>query len=178
MFTDIKERLLAVLKKQTTIELFKSIAVGLASAAVDFLLTAIFLYAYGNAHYEGFWGVFSGATVDGLPYSPQFSVYITATVIGFISGVLVNYILSSIFVFKYGNVGKSKRGFIKFMLFSAIGLGLTSLGSWIGYDVIGGNLWVVKIIVQFIVFIYNFITRRMFIYNVKLIHNDENTINL
>ncbi|MDE6200947.1 MAG: GtrA family protein [Clostridiales bacterium] len=173
----MKFSLLAYLKKQTTLEFLKSVAVGLASNAVDFLLTAVFLYAYGHEHYDGFWGVFSGATVGG-PYSPQFSVYITATVIGYISAVLVNYLLSSIFVFKYGNVGKNKYGFLKFIFFSAIGLGLTSLGSWIGYDVIGGNIWVVKLIVQLIVFVYNFITRRLFIFNVNLIRDDENTINL
>lgn len=179
MMKGFKERFLSVFKnKHTTLEFLKSIAVGLASNAVDFLLTAVFLYAYGNEYYDGFWGVFSGATVNGIPYSPQFSVYITATVIGFISAVLVNYILSSVFVFKYGNVGKSKSGFVKFMIFSAIGLGLTSLGSWIGYDLLNGNIWIVKLIVQLIVFVYNFVTRRLFIFNVKLIRDDENTINL
>lgn len=163
--------------KQTTLEFLKSIAVGLASNAVDFLLTAVFLYAYGHAHYDGFWGVFSGATVGGA-YSPQLSVYITATVIGYISAILVNYILSSFFVFKYGNVGKNSYGFLKFVIFSAIGLGITSLGSWIGYDVLGGNIWIVKLIVQLIVFVYNFVTRRLFIFNVDLIRDDENTINL
>lgn len=169
---------LAYLKKQTTLEFLKSVAVGLASNAVDFLLTAVFLYAYGHEHYDGFWGVFSGATVNNVPYSPQFSVFITATVIGYIAAILVNYLLSSIFVFKYGNVGKNKYGFLKFVIFSAIGLGLTSLGSWIGYDVIGGNIWIVKLIVQLIVFVYNFITRRLFIFNVNLIRDDENTISL
>ena len=169
---------LEFIKKQTTIEFLKSVAVGLASSAVDFLLTAVFLYAYEHQHYDGFFGVFSGATVNGSPYSPPFSVYITATVIGYISSILVNYILSSLFVYKNGNVGKTKRGFLKFLFFSAIGLGLTSLFSWIGYDVIGGNIWVVKLIVQFVVFIYNFITRKLFIYNVNLIRDDENTISL
>lgn len=164
--------------KQTTLELLKSIAVGLLSAAVDFLITALFLYAYGHEHYAGFGGVFTGQTISGVDYTPTVSVYITATVIGFILSVLVNYILSSVFVYKYGNVGKSKLGFIKFIIFSVIGLGITSLGSWLGYDVIGGNMWVVKVIMQFIVFIYNFVTRRMFIYNVELIRDDESTINL
>ncbi len=164
--------------KQTTIEFLKSIAVGLASNAVDFLLTAVFLYAYGNEYYDGFIGVFSGATKGGIVYEPTLSVYITATVIGYVAAILVNYILSSVFVFKYGNVGKNSHGFIKFVIFSAIGLGLTSLGSWIGYDIIGGNIWIVKLLVQLIVFVYNFITRRMFIFNVNLIRDDENTINL
>ena len=175
----MKKGLFAAFKnKQTSIAFLKSIAVGLASNAVDFLLTAVFLYAYCHEHYDGFWGVFTGATRGGLPYSPPLSVYITATVIGYVSAILLNYLLSSVFVFKYGNVGKSSHGFIKFVIFSALGLGLTSLGSWIGYDLIGGNIWIVKLIVQFLVFIYNFITRRLFIFNVNLIRDDENTINL
>ncbi len=168
----------ALKDKKTVIEILKSIGVGLASNAVDFLLTAVFLYAYGHEHYKGFFGVFSGATVDGNPYSPPFSVYITATVIGFSTAVIVNYVLSFVFVFKYGNVGKTKIGFIKFVIFSLIGLGITSLGSWIGYDVLGCNLWLTKLVIQLIVFVYNFITRRLFIFNVDLIRDDENTISL
>ncbi|MCM1367327.1 MAG: GtrA family protein [Roseburia sp.] len=164
--------------KQTTVEVLKSIAVGLFSNAVDFLLTAAFLYAYGHEYYNGFLGVFTGATTGGTAYDPPSSVYVSATAIGFVAAILINYILSSIFVYKYGNVGKNKRGFVKFIIFSAIGLGITSLGSWIGYDVIGGNMWIVKLIVQLIVFVYNFITRRLFIFNVELIRDDENTINL
>lgn len=164
--------------KQTTVEILKSIAVGLFCNAVDFLLTAIFLYAYGHEFYDGFWGVFTGATTGGTSYDPPSSVYVSATAIGFVTAILLNYLLSSIFVYKYGNVGKNKRGFIKFVIFSAIGLGITSLGSWLGYDVIGGNMWIVKLIVQFIVFIYNFVTRRLFIFNVNLIRDDENTIKL
>ena len=60
--------------KQTTVEILKSVAVGLISNAVDFLLTAIFLYAYGNKYYDGFWVVFTCATTSGTPYSPQVSV--------------------------------------------------------------------------------------------------------
>lgn len=162
--------------KQTTIELLKSIAVGLASNAIDFLLTAVFIYAYGHDYYDGFWGVFTGSTV--AAYTPPISVYMTANVIGFISAILLNYFLSSVFVFQYGNVGKNKSGFIKFLILSAIGLGLTSLGGWLGYDVLNCNLWLTKLVVQFLVFIYNFITRRIFIFNLELIRDDENTIKL
>lgn len=168
----------ALKDKKTVIEILKSVGVGLASNAVDFLITAIFLYAYGHDSYKGFFGVFTGATVDGVPVNTPFSIYITATIIGFSMAVILNYVLSSVFVFKYGNVGKTKMGFFKFVIFSLIGLGITSLGNWIGYDVLGCNMWLTKLVIQFIVFIYNFITRRLFIYNVNLIRDDENTISL
>ncbi len=164
--------------RQTKIEFFKSIAVGLASNAVDFILTAVILYAYGHEYYDGFWNVFTGTTIGGAVYVPPTSVYIFANAIGFVAAVVLNYFLSSMFVFKYGNVGKNKSGFIKFVVFSAVGLGITSLGCWIGYDVCGFNLWLTKLVVQFIVFVYNFITRRLFIFNLDLIRDDESTINL
>lgn len=165
------------MSKQAPIEFLKSIAVGLFSNGIDFLLTAVFLYAFGHDHYNGFGGVFTGAAIDGV-YTPPTSVYITSNAIGFIIAVLINYLLSSLFVFKYGNVGKNKVGFIKFSIFSLIGLGLTSLGCYIGYDVFGCNLWLTKLVVQGIVFVYNFLTRKFFIFNVNLIRDDQNTINL
>ena len=159
--------------KHAVIEFLKSMAVVFFLNAVDFLLTALFLYAYGHEHYDGFLQLFTGGG-----YEPPTSIYITANVIGFVCAILVNYLLSSIFVFKYGNVGKTKKGFVKFLLFSLLGLGLTSLGCYIGYDVLGCNPWLTKIVIQCIVFVYNFITRRLFIFNVDLIRDDENTINL
>ncbi len=164
--------------KKTLLELLKSMAVGLFCNAIDFLLSAAFIYAYGHEIYDGFWGVFTGATVTGVPYDVPSSIYITANAIGFVTAVLLNYILSSVFVFKYGNVGKNKIGFIKFIVISLIGLGITSLGSWIGYDLLGCNLWLTKLVVQFIVFIYNYLMRRFFIFNINLIRDDENTISL
>ena len=82
------------------------------------------------------------------------------------------------FVYEYGNVGKNKKGFIKFLIFTLIGLSITTLGNYIGHTLIGGNVWLVKWIVVLIVFLFNFFTRKYFIFNIALIQDDENTINL
>ena len=139
--------------KQAVIEFLKSMAVGFFSNAVDFLVTALFTYAYGHEHYTSFVDFFMGNS-----YNPPLSIYITANVIGFTCAVLLNYFLSSFFVFKYGNVGKTKKGFLKFIIFSLIGLGLTSLGCWIGYDLLDCNPWLTKIVIQCIVFENNLIS--------------------
>lgn len=165
-------------KKQFGGEFLKSIACGIFSNTLDFILTAVIIYAAGHEHYPNFFAAFTGQTIDNIAYSPPSSIYLSATVLGFVVAVIVNYILSYHFVYKNGNVGKNKKGFLKFIIFSAIGLALTSLGSWIGYDVLGGNMWITKLIVQLIVFVYNFLTRKFFIFNIDLIRDDENTIQL
>ena len=76
------------------------------------------------------------------------------------------------------HVGKNKKGFIKFLLFTLIGLSVTTLGNFIGHNLLGGNVWLVKWIVILIVFVFNFFTRKYFIFNIKLIRDDEHTIKL
>lgn len=164
--------------KRTRKEWLLSMAVGTASTVIDFLVTAAVLYAEGHAYYDGFFAVFSGKTVTGAPHITPTSVYLTSIVLGFLFSFLFNYVMSVFFVYQYGNVGRNKKGFIKFLIFTLIGLSLTTLGNFIGHTVLGGNVWLVKWIVILIVFVFNFYTRKFFIFNIKLIQDDEKTIHL
>lgn len=164
--------------KAAKFEFLRSVACGLSSSAVDFLLTAIIIYVSGHEHYANFWGAFTGIAANGSVYTPPTSMYIIATTIGFIVSVSLNYILSVLYVYRYGNIGKNKKGFIKFIILSLIGLGMTSLFSYIGYDVLGCNLWLTKLVVSLIVFVFNFFTRKRFVFNLNLIRDDEHTIQL
>lgn len=172
------EKLKQKFPKQSRVEILKSIGCGLFTSGLDFLVTALIIYIACHDYYANIGGAFTGLDLNGLPYDLPTSVYIYATAIGFTVSVALNYILSYLFVYNNGNVGKNKRGFLKFVILSIIGLGLTSLGSYIGYDIIGGNIWITKLIVCLIVFVYNFITRKIFIFNINLIRDDENTIRL
>lgn len=152
----------------------------MVSTLIDFLITALILYMAGHEHYDGFIGVFSGKTVGGA-YSPPMSIYITATVLSFIVSILFNYIMSVFFVYEYGNVGKNARGFMKFAIFALIGLTITTVGSLICshiFGLSGSNVWWIKITITVIVFVFNFFTRKYFVFNIALIRDDENTINL
>ena len=154
--------------------------VGAAATLLDFLFTALILYMAGHEHYDGFIGVFTGKTVGGA-YAPPMSIYITATVLGFIVSVLFTYIMCVFFVYEYGNVGKNGRGFIKFAVFAAIGLTITTVSSLICSHIFGlhgSNVWWIKITTAVIVFVFNFFTRKYFVFNIALIRDDENTINL
>ena len=85
------------------------------------------------------------------------------------------------FVYEYGNVGKNAKGFTKFAIFALIGLTITTVGSLLCSLVFGLNgskIWWIKITITVVVFVFNFFTRKYFVFNIALIRDDENTINL
>lgn len=99
-----------------------------------------------------------------------------ASVFGFIISVIVNYLLSMKYVFaRKTDINKSKE-FIIFIVLSVIGLGINSLIIWLStailyskvefiYNNVGDSLFVAcaKIFATFIVMVYNFITRKIFL---------------
>lgn len=168
----------ALKNKRARKEYIKSIIVGWSATALDFIITAVIMYIEGRESFGNFFNVFSGKTLTGIPHVTPTSIYMTATILGFCVSFAFNYVLSVFFVYEYGNVGRNKKGFLKFALFALIGLTITSLGSLIGYAGIGGNVWFVKIAITCIVFVFNFFTRKYFVFNIALIRDDEKTINL
>lgn len=89
--------------------------------------------------------------------------YLAASAIAFSVSVVVNYILSILFVFDVDKSKDSKKNFALFIIFSIIGLGLTELLMWVGVDVCRINYHFAKIGSTAIVMVFNFITRKMFL---------------
>ena len=89
--------------------------------------------------------------------------YLASAAVAFSVSVIVNYILSIMFVFDVNKEKDSKRNFILFIVFSIIGLGLTELLMWIGVDLIGISYLLVKIGATGIVMVFNFVTRKKFL---------------
>lgn len=85
---------------------------------------------------------------------------LAASAISFSVSVTVNYILSTLFVFKSNNDNKIKE-FLVFVVLSAGGLLLTQLIMWIGTEVMARYYLWVKIIAEIFVPIYNFVTRKI-----------------
>ena len=95
-------------KKQNTWELIKFLITGAVCAIADFLTTSLFL-----------------KITESLPNTAQSAISLLA---GFIVGVILNYILSTFWVFKGKqdrSVTKSARFIILFVIFSAIAYGLS-----------------------------------------------------
>jgi len=90
--------------------------------------------------------------------------YLICAVFGFIVGVTVNFILSVKFIFRNkARVGKMGEITV-YVLVGAVGLGMTAGLMWLFTEYAGLFYMVSKIIATFIVFIWNFVSRKVFLY--------------
>lgn len=93
-------------------------------------------------------------------------VYI-ATALGFIAGLVYNYILSLLFVFESAKTGKKGRtagAFLLFAVIGVIGLLLTEAGMYAGYQLLHIHYMIVKIFVAAVVLIWNYAARKLLIF--------------
>ena len=121
-----------------------------------------------------------------FPKGNTYSIYL-ATAIGFILGLIVNYVLSLKFVFtqaKDQGKGRDTKSFAIFAVIGIIGLGLTELGMYIGcdllkpqldgcltyigdlinYDLVKYGYLLVKCIVTAVVLLWNYAGRKIIIF--------------
>jgi Predicted membrane protein len=91
-----------------------------------------------------------------------------ATALGFIAGLIYNYILSILFVFKKASEkvkGKQLRSFLIFAVIGIIGLGLTEGGMYAGINLFGSSFYlVIKVFVAAVVLMWNYIGRKILIF--------------
>lgn len=100
-------------------------------------------------------------------------VYV-ATVFGFFVGLAVNYMLSLWFVFtqkKDRGKGRSIGAFIVFGVVGILGLLWTELGMWIGIELLCWNYMIVKILVTGAVLFWNYLGRKLLVFNSKELEN-------
>ena len=91
-----------------------------------------------------------------------------STAAGTAAGLIVNYILSLLFVFRKEenkNSGKSAADFLIFVIIGVIGLGLTELGMYIGVYVFDIHYLITKVVVAALVLIWNYAGRKIFVFN-------------
>ncbi len=90
--------------------------------------------------------------------------YPVATALGFCAGLITNYTLCILWVWR----GAHKQTARDFFLFTAIGLaglGITELGMWIGVGLAGFGASPVKIVVAGVVLFWNFILRKFLVFS-------------
>lgn len=90
------------------------------------------------------------------------SVLLSAA-IAFTISVIVNYILSVVWVFDVDKNKSAKKNFVIFIVLSIVGLGITELIMYLGSDILNINYMIVKIIATAVVMVFNFVTRKMFL---------------
>ncbi len=99
----------------------------------------------------------------------EWGVYVS-TVMGFLVGLAVNYVLSLKFVFtRDGDAGKGRTAgaFLAFGAIGLIGLAATELGMWVGVEILEWNYRVVKFLVTGLVLAWNYLGRRIFVFGLE-----------
>ncbi len=143
---------------KTLAEILRFLIVGGIATIIDFVVMGVVLYIFDPSLYPSFWNVFVGGA------EPAVIATIVGTGAGFVAGLIFNYIFSIIFVYNEKGNSKSVKGFVVFALLSAIGLLIHIFGMWLGFDILGINEWIVKIILTIIVLIYNYISKKLIIF--------------
>ena len=90
--------------------------------------------------------------------------YLISAVLSFIISVLVNYLMSTKWVFNRDNIENKVLEFNLFILISTIGLGFTEILLYFFTDIIGIYYLISKIISAILVLFWNFIARRVMFY--------------
>ena len=151
-------------KKELFWEIFRFLLVGGGATVCDYLVHALV---------ENVLHALTGWTTAALWI---------ATASGFLVGMLINWVLSILFVFRAvrnKEESTSKKSFIIFVLISVIGLVLTLVGVWLlrtqvipefalfGTEKFLGvtwNEWLAKAIMTCIVLVWNYIGRKIFVF--------------
>lgn len=146
-------------QKKNLLEFARYVVVGGISAVIDMAINYLTLY------------VVFATDSDNTPM-----VVISVTT-GFVVGLLSNFILSNIFVFRSGEQkerGQTVQAFLIYGVVGVVGLGLTEILTVIGTIFISdsGLLYLVlTCFVKGVVLIWNYVGRKIFVYKEKIIPN-------
>lgn len=88
--------------------------------------------------------------------------YLISSIISFVVSLIFNYILSIKWVFDVTKKQTYKEVVI-FVVLSVIGLGINELIMYLGVDNLNIHYMIVKLAATFIVMVWNFVTRKIFI---------------
>lgn len=90
--------------------------------------------------------------------------YLTSAAFAFLAGLIVNYILSKLWVFNKSSFKSKTAEFMVFALIGVIGLGLTELLMWTFTDMVGAHYIFSKIFTTILVYFWNFFARKIIIF--------------
>lgn len=88
--------------------------------------------------------------------------YLISSIISFIVSLIFNYILSIKWVFDVTKKQTYKEVII-FVVLSVIGLVINQIVMYVGSDIIKIHYMITKLVATFIVMVWNFVTRKIFI---------------
>ncbi|NTW61170.1 GtrA family protein [Candidatus Saccharibacteria bacterium] len=90
--------------------------------------------------------------------------YLIAAVLGFSLGMVVNYALSSVWVFSYKKLENRSKEFLVFIIISIIGLALNLVIISSMVQLLQVDYRLAKAVATIVVFFWNFIVRKKILY--------------
>jgi len=141
--------------KALTTEIMRFLIVGALAFVVDF--SVLSFTAEHIFHTEHGWGLY------------------LATALGFLAGVVVNYVLSVLFVFRNARTNSSSRTYNAFLLFAGlgfIGFLLTEIGMYLGVGIFAINYQLAKMLVTGVVLCWNYLSRKLILFK-EIIGNES-----
>jgi len=91
--------------------------------------------------------------------------YLVSAVIGFTVGIITVFIISTYWVFPVRTYASRKKEFFIFAIIGIIGLGFNELFIWFFTEVTNYYYLVSKLIATAMVYLWNFLARKYFLYN-------------
>ena len=89
--------------------------------------------------------------------------YLFSSVLGFITGIVINYYLSKWWVFTNAKA-EGFQSFLLFFLIGVMGLGMTVTGMWLGVELLQINYMFVKVGVTGFVLLWNYTARKRLVF--------------
>ena len=144
-------------------EVCKFLLTGGLATAIDFAVMSLVLYCFAPRMYSySILKVFFGRE------TPSLVATIAGTCAGFLSGLLLSYFLSVLFVFtnneNSAKKAKTTEGFLLFSLFAAIGFSVHIAGMYVGYYIFSINEWIIKILLTAAILIFNYTSRKYLLF--------------
>jgi putative flippase GtrA len=149
-----------MLKKETVKEFIRFLICGAAATAADFVVFGVVIFLISPEAFG--YSLVKSLTADRTLIKT--SSVLIGTAAGFTAGLIINYIISVFFVYRFTENAKSAKGVILFAALSLTGLFLNILLMKITFDLMGINHWLSKVIVTAIVFVYNYLSKRLLIF--------------
>lgn len=140
----------------TLMEIVRFGLVGGLATAIDYIVMFLVQYIAMPELYPDLMSIFT-AEVTGV-------ISVVASGVGFTVSLVVNYLLSVLFVFEEKGKSKSVYGFVMFAVLSGVGLLLHVVGMYLGNNILGINEWLVKLFMTAVVLVWNYLSRKLLLF--------------
>ncbi|MBQ4542305.1 MAG: GtrA family protein [Clostridia bacterium] len=145
--------------KKDRFEFARFFFVGCLTTLLDMFVMGVILYLFDSSLYPNFYNVWFGQAGE-----PSTTATVIGTGVGFMLGIIASYLLSIFYVYKDKGNSRTLKGAVLFFALAIGGMALNMAGMWLGYDIIGINEWVTKIVMTLITLFYNYYSRKIFIF--------------